>query len=527
MDQIYLKIKKMVIELFKRYNLKIESKSSVEIKNKAQKFTKIIQSKIENQNNTNNEESNNITYEETAKSKNLPENEDDTKNKDEKNYSKDEIIKQKINDFDEQTIHSNLNQGMYMVKNMTFSKKASEKESTTSPSKITLKNESSNKHLIDSNTYSSKKNEELAQKNRLISKFKNSNENLTKLVKTHHSALSLFKFNNKAKEKRSSTEAKTDNFLINIQSNFINKDNLSDESPSDSNKKTNLKRSFTGKEESFYHAFYNLKMSKERNFRINSSYENINTISHYKYIKDNNLQSKTKKFIINETSNSIQNKNYSYLKLPGATKEIQLSNIRDASKSDFSSVLSEVFGLDRKNTSFNLESPSSDKKSIREIRTRKQNSLGNASDSFKSKKISNNKLIDIKKLKKFLSSQNVNNSFKFNSPFNEENKTKKKFVKKKSSNLNKKLNIISNNIINTSKIINNPEEFYTNFFNNIIIKESNAKVYEKKKSITLATNSYPKKKETNFSLKINKIKRKISYSSGMSLKKCKEIIPPK
>jgi hypothetical protein len=318
-----------------------------------------------------------------------------------------------------------------MVKNMTFSKKTNEKESTTSPSKITLKNESSNKHLIDSNTYSSKKNEELAQKNRLINKFKNSNENLTKLLRTHHSALSLFKFNNKAKEKRSSTEAKTDNFLINVQSNFINKDNLSDESPSDFNKKTSLKRSFTGKEESFYHAFYNLKMSKERNFKINSSYENINTISHYKYIKDNNLQSKIKKFIINESSNSTHDRDGPFLKLPGATKEIQLSNIKDASRSDFSSVLSEVFGLERKITSFNLDSPTSDNKSIREIKTKKQNSLGNVSDSFKSKKNSNNKLMDIKKLKKFPSSLNVNNSFKFNSPFNEENKIKKKFDKKK------------------------------------------------------------------------------------------------
>ena len=56
---------------------------------------------------------------------------------------------------------------------------------------------------------------------------------------------------------------------------------------------------------------------------------------------------------------------------------------------------------------------------------------------------------------------------------------KRKSFKKESSHLNKKLNIISNNIKNTSKIINNPEEFYSDFFNNILIKESSAK-YEKK-----------------------------------------------
>ena len=531
MEQIYLKIKKMVIELFKRYNLKIESKSSIEIKNNAQKFTKFIQNKNENINNTNNEEYNAITYQDNnTKSENLIKSKDITKSENEADNQKNEIIKQKIKDFDELTVYSNINQGVNMAKNMTFSKKTSEKESTTNPSKFTLKNESSNKHLINSNTYSNIINEELTQKNRLINKFKSSNENLTKALKAHHSALTLFKFNNKTKEKGSSTETKGDNFVTNIQSNFINKDNSSDESLSDSNKKTNIKRSLTGNEESFKYAFYNLTMTKERNFKINSSYENINTISHYKYIKDNNLQSKTKKFIINETSTSPQTKRDPFLKLPGATKELQLSNIKDATKSDFSSVLSEVFGFDKKNSSFNFGSSISDKKSIHQIRTKKQNSLSNASDSNKSKKnekITNYKIIDKRKLTKFPSSQNILNCLKFNSPFTEDIKTKKKCVKKESSNLNKKLNIISNNIKNTSKIINNPEEFYTDFFNNILIKESSAKVYEKKKSITLATNSHPKKKGTNLSLKTNQIVRKISYSSEMPLKRSKEINPQK
>ena len=269
-------------------------------------------------------------------------------------------------------------------------------------------------------------------------------------------------------------------------------------------------------------------MSKERNFQINSSYENINTISHYKYIKDNNLQSKTKKFIINESTNSTLIKSGPFLKLPGATKELQLSNIKDASKSGFSSVLSEVFGFDNnnnKNSSFSLDRSNSEKNGIKKIRTKKQNSFGNTSDSNKSKKnikkISTNKIIDIKRLKKFPSSQNIMNSLKFNSPFTEDIKIKKKFIKKESSNLNKKLNIISNNIKNTSKIMNNPEEFYMDFFNNILIRETSSKVYEKKKSITLATNSISKKKADNLSLKSKQIKRKNSYSGEISLKKIK------
>jgi len=503
MEQIYLKIKKMVIELVKRYNLKIENKSPIEIKNKAQKYTKFIKNKIENQNNTNTEESNTITNKDNSKSEKLAKSEEISKSQNETDDQQNEIIKQKIKDFDELTISSNANQRMNMVKNTTFSKKANEKESASSPSKITLKNESTNKLLIDSNIRSNKTNEELAKKNRLISKFKSSNENLTKLLKTHQSALSLFKLNNKTKENYSTTETKRDNFLTNINSIFLNKDNLDDESPSDFNKKIKLKKSFTEKEELLYNPFYNLTMAKEKNFQINSSYENINTISHYKYIKDNNLQSKTKKFIINEASNSAQIKGSSFLKLPGATKELQLSNIKDASKSDFSSVLSEVFGLDNnKNSSSSLDRSNSEKKSIQKIRTKKQNSFGNASDSNKSKKnekkISNNKIFDIKKLKKFPSSQNIMNSLKFTSPFIEDTKLKKKSFKKESANLNKKLNIISNNIKNSSRIINNPEEFYTDFFNNILIKESNSKIYEKKKSITIATNSNFKKKRDKF-----------------------------
>ena len=61
-----------------------------------------------------------------------------------------------------------------------------------------------------------------------------------------------------------------------------------------------------------------------------------------------------------------------------------------------------------------------------------------------------------------------------------ENKQKKKLVRKKTLNLNKKLNTISKNIKNMSNSINNPKEFYMNFFNNILQKE-NRSVYEEEK----------------------------------------------
>ena len=61
-----------------------------------------------------------------------------------------------------------------------------------------------------------------------------------------------------------------------------------------------------------------------------------------------------------------------------------------------------------------------------------------------------------------------------------ENKQKKKLVRKKTLNLNKKLNTISKNIKNMSNSINNPNEFYMNFFNNILQKE-NSSVYVEEK----------------------------------------------
>ena len=313
--------------------------------------------------------------------------------------------------------------------------------------------------------------------------------------------------------------------MTNINSNYISRENLTEELPSDFQNKFRIKRTHTGKEELLKKGFDNLSITSERNFQINSSYENINIISRYKYIKDNNLQFKTKKFIINESTNNNKIKAGQFLKLPGAAKELQLSNIKDVSKSDFSSVIFD-FDNNNKNSSSSLDRLNCEKKSIKKIKTKKKISLGNINDSNKlknnEKKKSTNKLFDIRKLKRFPSSQNIMNCLKFNSPFTEDTKTKKKFVKKKSLNLNKKLNIISNNIKNTSKNINSPEEFYTTFFNNLLIKEPSVR-YEKRKTITLAANSLPKKKNTNLSLKSNRIEKNISHSSGTSSKRAKNI----
>ena len=59
---------------------------------------------------------------------------------------------------------------------------------------------------------------------------------------------------------------------------------------------------------------------------------------------------------------------------------------------------------------------------------------------------------------------------------------KKKQLNKKSL-IGIKLNVISKNIQNANEAINNPNEFYINFFNNIIQKESSVNINEDNEKI--------------------------------------------
>ena len=64
-------------------------------------------------------------------------------------------------------------------------------------------------------------------------------------------------------------------------------------------------------------------------------------------------------------------------------------------------------------------------------------------------------------------------------------KIKRIQTKKKSNRINKQLNIITKNIENTSNNNNNPDIFYSNFFKNIIDKNSqitNTNTYKKTKT---------------------------------------------
>ena len=63
------------------------------------------------------------------------------------------------------------------------------------------------------------------------------------------------------------------------------------------------------------------------------------------------------------------------------------------------------------------------------------------------------------------------NFFNINSQRNSPIRNKIKIVNKKAF-IGKRLNTISKNIQNANEVINNPNEFYMNFFNNIIQKQT-------------------------------------------------------
>ena len=181
------------------------------------------------------------------------------------------------------------------------------------------------------------------------------------------------------------------------------------------------------KEKLIFNSFLNLKQTKEKSFQISSSYQNINTLSNNKYIKDTNLQSK----IFNVLKSAKDEKNIietiTYLNYPKTTININKKN---------------TFNASLINNNINTE---------KENITHKNSS----------------KLISL--------NVNINNNLKI----------KRIQTKKKSNRINKQHNIITKNIENTSNNINNPDIFYSNFFKNIIDKNSqitNTITYKKTKT---------------------------------------------
>ena len=253
------------------------------------------------------------------------------------------------------------------------------------------------------------------------------------------------------------------------------------------------KKLFTNKEKILHNSFTNLTIAKENTFQLNSSYDNINEISNNKYIKDRYLQSKIKQVLINECSfTNIIKRKETFLKIP-SNKFENSPKSSISNDTQFKNNISELLNNETNNNSI-----------IYREGSKTENEDDNIIDSNTNKKFKKQKIkssyFHLKNNNKFITSSNIIDLRKTKIPIMEKRQIKKK---KKPETINKQLNIISENIKNTSNNINNPQEFYLNLFNDIIAKESKSSNDEENKnnnSSILKKNTCIFKKESNLNL---------------------------
>ena len=449
MEQIYMKIKRAAFELSNRYNLKtikntlskFYSREKI-IKNKMPKKVKFSQSII----GSTKEETNPIH----TKEDNINESE-----------SKKTIL---------------LNSNKLNFDNKSFNDKSQGNNSDISSNSFTLKSKvnKNSSHLLitSSNLKKTGKESEIKisqnknsdKKNSTISVIKNnsfqivceSDKDIIKEKGKKNLEISFHEreFCIKGKSLTIKEESK-ESIKVNES---INSNKLKESTNSLLIKNQNTKKSsFRKNEDIYYNAFINLNSTKENSLKFDSCYENINELSNNKYIRDQNLQNKTKQFIINECSREIISK---FHHSPTQTQQRRRSSL------EILNSLREKISLEqpKNKTKNNIDkSPLSRFKTLerRENVFAKRNSLLS----------SNNKITN--SLSRFASFRNnPRNNYNISSP----NKIKRKLTRKKLAKVKKKLYTITKNIENTNNAIKNPNEFYMNFFNNIINKKSQQRV---------------------------------------------------
>ena len=280
---------------------------------------------------------------------------------------------------------------------------------------------------------------------------------------------------------------KTNKIFKNISLSTRIKKDINIKKSTEKDKRTNLKD-----EKNIIRAFSNLNTTKENSFYLNSSYENLNEITNNEYIKDNKLQSKTKLFLINECSllKSPLEQNHE-LRNSFTDKKLKKQQFRKI-KNDFSIQYDER-SVNSLNLKSNIENNEFNDKPKIDI---DKNTEAKRHDSQKSQK---NPLI---------------NKFSINSPESPVSKFKLKSPKRKKViefGVNKKLDIISKNIKGANKNINNPDEFYMDFFNNIIKNET----IDNSKKVIKNKNTYDNLKEkikTSDSFGKQSIRKRIANS---------------
>ena len=443
MEQIYLKIKKIVIQLSNKYKINIDDYLNKKKSKTILKASKDINNK-----------------EKVAKFEKKFEVEEN------KEIKKSIIQKKKakINEFNDNMNNQEINNNL------------KEKEEKGHDNNTFLKKNSNHKEkILEKNTLF--KNT-IIEKNVNISNIEdfNKKQNDIKKTKIININIPFIKYKtikvNKLKEKKSiSISKKNDNskYHSSISPNAILTDNITNNSNLFSTVGSKLyKKSFTKNEKILYNVFTNLRTTKEKSFQLISSYDNINSISNNKYIKDIKLQSKIKKILIDECtiSNIIKNNKNSFLALPGnLADQCRSPNSLNIHKNN-NFIISELRKFE--NNSFYKNNKAG--KTINKSKTIKNSSKSENDEEYKSDSF--NKESKKGKSGKLFSSKFIFDLRNLKTPFMDNSKINQKIFKKKPEKIDKQLNKISKNIKNSSRNINNPEEFYINLFNNILIKES-------------------------------------------------------
>ena len=265
----------------------------------------------------------------------------------------------------------------------------------------------------------------------------------------------------------------------------------------------------------YFSSFINLISTNEDSFELISSYENLNKITNNTYIKNHNLQSKTKQFLIKELSSSIShdsihdkmkiNKN----PLNGKIKK----NKRKYTKDDlhYTDNNKSINSLDISNLKSNRNYESVIDKKVEKLKT------------LKFKRLYSNKNVLEKKQSKVLNLKSIELINR------KATKSNKKRRKSEHSKVNRKLNMISKNIEGANKNINNPDQFYMDLFNNIINKGTGAEEdLDKKKNNTIDTSPERKancseKNSPTYNKNINKLNSILS-SDDIKYKRKKKIV---
>jgi len=213
-------------------------------------------------------------------------------------------------------------------------------------------------------------------------------------------------------------------------------------------------------EKILFNSFSNLTTSNEKSFQLNSSYENLNEITKNQYINDNSLQSKTKQFLYNEcsiTNPDFEPKNNLLLTKDPLNGQIIISKNTIGNNKDFD--------IDEDKRSVN----SLDLTKLKSNRSHKNSNGIKDSTLEKNKKENNIERFKTKRHNSFKSNGRILKTNINDTPNLNKIKSPKK---RREIGVNLKLDIISKNINGASQNINNPEQFYMDFFNDLMKKKT-------------------------------------------------------